>query len=68
MIKSRKKNKHGGKRVGSGRKAGSTKDDNRKKMSITLPMFLVLKLREHKYSQSEVVERALIEWFLIHNK
>lgn len=35
----------------------------RKKMTITLPMPMVLRLREMPGSQSVIVEQALLAWF-----
>jgi len=52
----------GGKREGAGRKAGSVKHNNRKKISITLPMDLVEWLRAQDLSQAKVIEKALRTW------
>lgn len=52
----------GGKRKGAGRKVGSTKNDNRKKMSITLPMDLVEWLRKQDLSQAKTIEKVLRAW------
>ncbi len=38
-------------------------EHTRKKMSITLPMPMVLRLRETPGSQSVIIERALCGWF-----
>jgi len=49
----------GGARKGAGRKVGSTKTGNRKKISITLPMEMVDWLRRRDISQAKTIEKAI---------
>ncbi len=49
----------GGKRKGAGRPPGTFKKNNRKKISITLPIDLVEYLRKQDLSQAKTVEKAL---------
>lgn len=49
----------GGKREGAGRKKGVYKTNNRKKLSITLPLKLVLWLDGQGVSRSITIENAL---------
>jgi hypothetical protein len=55
----------GGVRKGAGRPLGSFKQDKKVMVSLRLPKYIVDWLRSQEYSQSVLVEEALLEHFRI---